>query len=149
MFGASTMGFGPDDLINIGTIDGGTVYGSDGGGSWWDNWGSQIFNQGISLGSQIIGAWGRNPTQQIGTVPGVGQGYSPAAVLQAQGQNAAAIAAQQQALLNASRGQSGGVGSTVGGGVDGIINWAAANPIPVFLGIAGVFLLFRQPPGRR
>lgn len=135
---------------------GGTVYGSDGsdspGGINWNN----ILNQAFGVGSQAIQAFGRNPTQQIASygVTGVGGGYSPASALAAAQQRAGGVSqynaltpAQQSALLA----QQQGLGSSVGGGVDGIINWAVANPVPVFLGLAGVFLLFRDPPrgGRR
>lgn len=157
MLGDATFGSIFDDYAatinqypSIGTVDGGTVYGSD-GGSWWDTWGQSVINQGFGIGSQLISAFGRNPTQQVGAGGNpVGQGYSPSAILQAQAQNQAAIAAQQQALLNSRGGVTGGgVGSTVGGGVDGILSWATANPVPVFLGIGALFLLFREPPRSR
>lgn len=138
------MGFGPDGLYDIGNIDGGTVYGSDGvGGSWWDNWGDNVFG----LISQGISAWGRTPTQQIGSgqIGGVGGGYSPAAIQQQIAAQQAALAAQQNQIRN----NGGGVGSTVGSGLDGVVAWATANPLPVFLGIGALFLLFKQPPGRR
>lgn len=140
--GSSGNGSG---MIDIGTVNGGTVYGSDSNGSWWDNWGDNIF----AIGSQIIGAWGRNPTQQIGSgqVGGIGGGYSPAAIQQQIAAQQAALAAQ--ANNRGGTNASGGVGSTVGGGLDGVIDWATKNPLPVFLGIAGVFLLFKSPPGRR
>ena len=136
---------------SIGNIDGGTVYGSEGGSHI--DWNS-ILNQAFGLGSQAIGAWGHNPTQQVGYgIQGYGQGYSPAAVNQSQAQIQQAIARQQAAARYAAgggAGGAGGIGSTVGGGLDGIISWATANPLPVFLGIAGIFLLFREPPrGRR
>ncbi len=116
-----------------------------GGGIDWQS----IINQGFGIGSQIIGAWGHNPTQQIG--PGgmpIGQGYSPAAQLQAQAQLQQAIA-QQNAQLYGNQYGGQGVGTSVGSGLDGAINWAVNNPIPVFLGIAGLFLLFREPPRSR
>lgn len=127
-----------------GTVNGGTVYGSD-GGSWWDNWGDNIFG----LISQGIGAWGRNPTTQIGSgqVGGIGGGYSPAAIQQQIAAQQQALALQNQQIRN---GQTGtGVGSTVGSGLDGVVTWATQNPLPVFLGIGALFLLFKQPPGRR
>lgn len=128
-----TLGFGPD------------IFGSS-GTTWTTGDWMSIINRGFDVGSQAIAAWGRNPSQQVGysgTV-GIGQGYSPAASLQYQ-----AALAQARAYQNNNPQGAGNLGSTVGGGIDGVIDWATRNPIPVFLGIAGVFLLFRQPPGRR
>lgn len=114
------------------------------------NWGS-VINQGFGLASQIIGAWGRNPTQQIGYggVTGIGQGYSPAAINQSQAQIQAAIAQQQQAALLANR--TGGVG---GSGVaedflGSLTSFVSRNPVPVFGGIFALYLLMREPPRRR
>jgi hypothetical protein len=147
-------GYADDPMIDIGVIDGGTVYGGGNSGGSGIDWQS-VINQGFGAASQIFGAWGPRPTQQTGPggVP-IGGGYSPAAYNQSQAQLQQAIAQQQQAALNAQGGvrpgTNTGLGTSVGGGVDGIIQWATANPIPVFLGIAGVFLLFREPPrGRR
>jgi hypothetical protein len=50
---------------------------------------------------------------------------------------------QQQAAYNASLG--GGVGS----GIDGVMNWIGQNPMIVLGAGIGVYLLFKQPPGRR
>lgn len=107
----------------------------------WNN----IINQGFAIGSQIIGAFGRNPTTQIGYNPATGGIF--------------AIGGQQQvppyqnpyAGLTADqvRQLQGGVGSTVGGGIDGIVNWLLANPVITFGGIAALYLLFREPPRRR
>lgn len=127
---------------SIGVIQGPTVYGSEGGGGWWDNFGDDIFG----IGSQIISAWGRNPTQQIGTVPGVGQGYSPSAILQSQAQ---ITAAQQQALAQArAQGQAGGANS-LDGIASSITSTISNNPLIFAAGAVMLFLLFKQPPGRR
>jgi hypothetical protein len=105
------------------------------------NWQS-IINQGYGITSQILAAYGHHPSQQIGAggLP-IGGGYAPTQIL-----NSAAglSAANRPGTVG-----PGGVGSSLGGGVDGIIQWATANPVPVFLLIGGVFLLMRQPPGRR
>jgi len=132
------MGFGPDIIGGDGT-----EYPSSGGGLDWQS----IINQGFGIGSQIIAGWGRNQTQQLGAggVP-VGGGYSPSQIL-----GAAGNIVRNTTPVNNAGGvpNSGGIGNTVGSGLDGIFNWAATNPVPVFIGIAGLFLLFRQPPGRR
>ena len=159
-----TMGFlgpplyGEDNSITWGGYPGGlqsvlgdppeVPWGNPGGNSGGGvNWQS-IINQGFGLGSQAIGAFGHHPTQQVGAGGSpVGGGYSPQAIKQANAQLQNSIGAQQRQLSGG--GSSGGLGSSVGGGVDGIIGWATRNPIPVFLGIAGVFLLMKQPPGRR
>lgn len=126
---------------------GGNNFNPYGDGGWSvDDW-MAIINRGFDVGSQAISAWGRNPTQQVGysgTV-GIGQGYSPAATLSAQAQAQQAFLAQQRPL-----GQGGGAG---GVGLDdaatSITSFISRNPLLVAGGVLGLFLLFRQPPGRR
>lgn len=149
-FPASTMGSGifdvQDQYNNIGWTEpgySGTEYPNSGGGLDWQS----IINQGFGAASQIFAAWGRNPTQQtgVGGMP-IGGGYSPSQILGAAG----SMVRNTTPVNNVgSVPNSGGIGNTVGSGLDGIFNWAATNPVPVFIGIAGLFLLFRQPPGRR
>lgn len=140
MGGAGTLGFGPD-LFDTGGWFGDPRY--SGSSIDWNN----VINQGFGIGSQAIAAWGRNPTQQIGnsSVIGIGQGYSPAATLSAQAQAQAAFLAQQRAL--------GGGGGAGGVGLDdaatSITGFISRNPLLVAGGVLGLFLLFRQPPGRR
>jgi hypothetical protein len=134
----------PWGLPNVDIQGGGVRINTGGGGiNWMD-----IINRGFDVGSQAIGAWGRNPSQQVGNyaTKGIGGGYAPAAVQQYSNPYANMTPAQQQALIAA---QGGGVGSTVGSGVDGMFDWMQRNPLPVFLGIGAAFLLFMKPPGRR
>jgi len=152
MFQASTMGADPYDWYLNGdtgysttpSYNPGTEYPSSGGGLDWQS----IINQGFGAASQIFSAWGRNPTQQtgVGGIP-IGGGYSPSQILGAAGQ---LTRNPTNVVPNNGVNNSGGIGNTVGSGLDGIFNWAATNPVPVFIGIAGLFLLFREPPrGRR
>jgi hypothetical protein len=106
---------------------------------------SAIISRGFDLGSQAIAAWGRNPTTQ--------SAYDPRnnSVFQLSPNQSGSYSSpysnltpQQLAAL-----QSGGVGSTVGSGVDGIFNWLMSNPVITFGGLAALYLLFREPPRRR
>lgn len=105
------------------------------------NWLS-VFNTSAALASQAIGAWGRNPTTQIGSggVFQIGGGATAGNFPNPY----SGLTPQQLSAM-----QSGGVGGTIGGGVDGIVNWLMANPVITFGGIAALFLLFREPPRRR
>lgn len=149
-----TMGFGPEttwdssyyDLWRGGASGGTPVYnsGSDEGGSWWDDWGSQVINQAFGIGSQVIGAWGRNPTQQVGAggTP-IGQGYSPAAIIS--GMNQQQQLSNQQISLKEQSRQTNSLDAIFGS----ITNTISSNPM-IFLGLGvGLFLLFRDPPRRR
>ncbi len=111
------------------------------------NWNS-MWNSIFGVGSQAIAAWGQNPSQQVGNVPGIGQGYSPAAINQSQAAIQAAIAQQQAALgLNNPRNLAGG--GIAEDAFGGITNFISRNPIAV-AGLAfGAYLLMREPPRRR
>lgn len=113
------------------------------------NW-NNIINQGFAIGSQLIGAFGKNPTQQVAynTSQGIfAIGNTQGQPQYAQVQNPyAGLTTQQIAALQS--GQSG-IGSSVGSGIDGIFNWLMSNPLITFGGIAGLYLLMREPPRRR
>ncbi len=103
------------------------------------------FNTVASLVSQWLTAYGRNPTTQLspsGQITGIANPNLLAAY-NAQTQQTQALAPYQNQNLNNSP------GGALGSGLDGIITWATNNPIYVFLGIAGVYLLMREPPRRR
>lgn len=144
-----------DDLLAIGQDSAAGIRydpSSGGYGSSGINWQS-IINQGFGLGSQAISAWGHNPTQQVGTsgIIGIGQGYSPAAVLQAQSQQNSQLLSQQQALLAAQRGHTVAIGGQ-GVAEDALGSlgvFVSQHPLMVFGGIAALLLLYKQPPSRR
>ncbi len=109
----------------------------------WNN----IINQAFGVGSQAISAFsGRNSGTQIGYNPASQsvfaiqasntRGFDETPIYYAQGQQQAGYGPQ-------------GVGGTVGSGVDGIFNWLMSNPLITFGGIAGLYLLFKEPPRRR
>jgi hypothetical protein len=102
-----------------------------------------VFNTSASVLSQFLASRGRYPTTQVGT--------SGVSALSSNSPYGASYAAQQGTLYGANASQNVGsfVGSGVGSGVDGIINWAAQNPLLVAGGALGLFLLFREPPRRR
>lgn len=109
------------------------------------NW-NNIINQGFAIGSQLIGAFGRNPTQQIG--------YNQSQGIFAIGQPTQVSYQQNNPYANMSPTQiqayqQASIGGGVGSGIDSTIAWATKNPLLVFGGIAAVFLLFREPPRRR
>lgn len=100
----------------------------------------QYWNSGLSVVSQAIGAWGKNPTLQLsagGIMPT--QGLIP--------QQQQPIYQQQQQTIDPNAPVQ--VGATLGGGLDGIIGWFMANPLVLIGGGVGLYLLFKQPPGRR
>lgn len=108
-----------------------------------------VFNTTASLVSQILAGFSRNPTNQV-TAGGVGVIQNPnVQISQAQANAAVGIAQTQAGRLTTGSALGGSAGSALGGGLDGIIAWATANPVIVFAAIAGVYLLMRQPPGRR
>jgi hypothetical protein len=128
---------------------------SSGGGTYNDgvrssggiNW-NNVLDLGFGLGSQIVQAQGRNPTQQIGGagVVGIGGGYNPSSVLQA---GAAYNRGAGQVPIYAAAGagvHGGGVAEDTVGSLSRIV---AQHPLMIFGGIAALFLLYRQPPGRR
>jgi hypothetical protein len=119
-----------------------------GSGSTWGggiDWQS-IINQGFGLGSQAISAWGHNPTQQVGTggIIGIGQGYSPAALLQASAQQQIA----QQPVFSAPHAGPGGQG-VAEDALGSLGVFVSQHPLMVFGGIAALFLLMTKPPSRR
>ena len=106
----------------------------------WNN----IINQGFAIGSQIVGAFGKNPTTQVAYNPAQNSIFAVGQTGQQTYNPYGNLTQQQIAAL-----QQGGVGSTVGGGVDGIVNWFMRNPAILLGGGLALYLLFRQPPGRR
>lgn len=100
--------------------------------STWD----KIF----SIGSQIVSGYAPNPTIQ--TVGGQAPLYP---VNQQPTGNYDNTDSPTQFQNN----QNGSLGASLGGGLDGIVNWATANPLIVFGALGGIYLLFRQPPGKR
>lgn len=141
--GSGTLGF-LSPTTDFGFDD--NFLGSGGGGGI--DWNS-VINQGFGIGSQIIGAWGRNPTQQIGAGGSpIGGGYSPAAINTSQAQIQQAIASQQAALQQQRQlTGSGGVG--LDDAASSITGFITRNPLLVAGGVLGLFLLMREPPRRR
>lgn len=107
----------------------------------WNN----IINRGFDIGSQALQSFGGRTvgTQTYGSNRGV---LAINADERSGGYDQSALA-QQYALLAAQR--DGGPGSTIGGGVDGVLNWMLANPVYPLVGVAALYLLFREPPRRR
>lgn len=105
---------------------------------------------GNNIGSQLIAAFGRQPTQQVGygnfsIVPNTTAQYNAqAAQYNAQAQQ---NAAQQYYAQQAAYGST--PGGAVGSGLDGIVNWATQNPLIVLGAVGALILLYKQPPGRR
>jgi len=106
-----------------------------------------VFNQGVALGSQAIGAWGKRPTTQIA------QGNNGIFAIQASnpsgygyGYEGNAMAYQQQAALLAAQ-QRGGVGFD--DAATSITSFISRNPLLVGGVVLGAYLLFREPPRRR
>lgn len=113
----------------------------EGGSGSKIDWNS-IINRGFDLGSQFMQSYGG---RTVGT-----QTYgSGGQVFAVQAKPAYDDSYQYTMPANTNMQGGGGVGSTVGGGVDGIFNWLMANPLITFGGIAGLYLLFREPPRRR
>jgi len=106
---------------------------------------NNIFDTSAALLSQFF-AKGGNPTTQITNSSAIRAVQPPQGSQQMiTPQEAADYAAGQQLAL-----RNNSPGGALGSGVDGIINYALANPLYVFLGIGAVYLLFREPPkGRR
>ena len=133
-FTDGTLGFcyGPDCV----TPEGGSV-------PWWQT----VLNQSVGLTSQIIGAYGHNPTQQI--YPGygpIGGGYNPTSQNQSIAQILAASQAQQYALQH---GGTSGSGVGLDDAATSITSFITRNPLLVAGGVAALFLLFREPPRSR
>jgi len=108
-----------------------------------------IINRGFDLASQAFQSFG-GQTVGTQTYGSGGQVFAINAQNQGGGYTAnpyAGMTAEQITALQSA--QRGGVGSTLGGGIDGIFNWLMANPLITFGGIAGIYLLMREPPRRR
>jgi len=108
-----------------------------GGGIDWN----QIINRSFDLGSQFMQSYGG---RTVGT-----QTYGSGGQVFAIQAKPSYDDSYQYTLPNAGVQTTGGVGGTVGSGVDGIFNWLMANPLITFGGIAALYLLFREPPRRR
>lgn len=104
------------------------------GAPWW----SSIINQGIGLTSQIIGAYGHNPTQQIGYgIQSYGHGgYAP----QLQ------IPPNAGELPNNNSPGNGGLAEDAFGDITKFIS---KHPLPIAAGVIGLYLLMREPPRPR
>lgn len=107
-----------------------------------------IFNGALSVGSQIIAAFGKNQTNQItsnkGQISALQTPYGTAGNVNT---------AQQQAQTQASQ-TSGGVGSqavsTGASFFDGLAaSFGISTSTLMLLGIGGAYLLFRTPPKSR
>jgi len=113
------------------------------------NW-LTVFNTSAGLASQIVSAYGRNPSTQIGvgyagngvfTVQGLQRSFDD--FPRAQASPYANLTPAQFAALQ----QGGGVGLDDAAG--SITSFISRNPLLV-AGVAfGAFLLFREPPRRR
>jgi len=106
----------------------------------------KIFVVGSSVGSQLIAAFGKRPTQQV-SYPGAQiipytPGYQQHQIYQQQ--QPQLTPEQMQAYYRANT-----PGAGVGQGIDGVFNWISANPMIVLAGGVGLYLLFRQPPGKK
>lgn len=113
--------------------------------------GQSIFDQAIALGSQIVSAVGKNPTTQIASGPG---GVFALPNPEVSIANAQSQAVQGQALVNAQLAARGNIqnfaqGDSLGGALNGFINFLTTNPTAVLLVGGGLFLLFLRPPGKR
>jgi hypothetical protein len=102
------------------------------------------FNTIANLVSQTLSGWSRNPTNQVTSQGGVIA-------------NPGVLVAQSQAQAAQNYGPPRNYGSETSGGNSGILEAASggimgfisAYPIPIALGVLGVFLLMREPPRRR
>jgi hypothetical protein len=105
----------------------------------------KILITGSSVGSQLIAAFGRNPTQQVS--------YPGAQIIPYTGGQQTHPIYQQQPQLTPQQMQAyyqaNTPGAGVGQGIDGIFDWISKNPMIVLAAGAGAYLLFRQPPGKR
>ncbi len=109
------------------------TYNTGGGNApWW----ASFINQGFGLTSQIIGAYGHNPTQQIGYgLQSYGHGgYAP----------------QPQALPSGGP-QTGGPpnGGLAEDAFGNLTDFIGKHPLPIAAGVVGLYLLMREPPRSR
>lgn len=105
-----------------------------------------IFNGALSIGSQIVGAFGKNKTTQIasngGKISALPTPYGSA------GQVSANQQAQTQALQTGGLGQQ--AGQTVVSGFDSLAASFGVSSTTMFvIGGIGLYLLFRPSPGSR
>ena len=111
------------------------------GGTMGDiDWNS-IINRGFDLGSQFMQSYGG---RTVGTQT-YGSGGQIFAVQTKPSYDDGPVYTGVPTNMQ----QVGGVGGTVGSGVDGIFNWLMSNPLITFGGIAALYLLFKEPPRRR
>ncbi|MDI1241213.1 MAG: hypothetical protein PSX80_04755, partial [bacterium] len=103
------------------------------------NW-NNVINQGFALASQAFNSFGG---QTVGTQFASNPSAGGVFALQAK---PAYDDSYRYTPTTAQVQTTGGVGGTVGSGVDGIFNWLMSNPLITFGGIAGLYLLFREPP---
>ncbi len=102
----------------------------------WNN----IISRGFDLGSQFMQSYGG---RTVGT-----QTYGSGGQIFAIQARPTYDESYQYAPVGNQQ-LTGGVGGTVGSGIDGVFSWLMSNPIITFGGIAAVYLLFREPPRRR
>jgi len=133
-----------DDTLGIdvgsGIISGINAATSSGSGINWNN----VLNQGFALASQAFNSFGGQTVgTQFASNPNAG------GIFALQSRPAYDDSYRYTPTVQNAVGQTGGVGGTVGSGIDGIFNWLMSNPLITFGGIAGLYLLFREPPKRR
>src|SRR5689334_19450492 len=101
------------------------------------NW-LTVFNQSVGLASQAISAWGRNNSTQIGqqysggvfTIQGLRPVYDDRLMPYAN----SGVQVPAGYVGGPSQNVGSYIGSGVGSGIDGILNWAVANPLFVIGG---------------
>ena len=114
-----------------------------------------IFNGALSIGSQIIGAFGKNQTTQIASnngkisaLPSTGV-YGSAGNVSAN-QQALALAQANAAAAAANTGLGLQAGKTVVSGFDSLAASFGVSSTTMFvIGGIGLYLLFRPSPGAR
>lgn len=103
-----------------------------------------IWDKIFSLSSQIISGNSRNPTIQ--TVGGQVPIYQPVVEPHYQ---PSPFSPGYNPGADYSPNDGNSPGGAVGSGIDGIIQWATANPLFVFGGIGALYLLFKESPRKR
>lgn len=99
-----------------------------------------VWDKVFSLGSQAIAGFA--PNQTVQTVGGQVPVYDPT---NGSGGRTASQVQVQSDYTN----QNNSVGQGIGSGIDGVFSWMMANPIiPIGAGVM-LYLLFKEPPGRR
>lgn len=96
-----------------------------------------IIQGALAIGSQLVTAFGKRPSQQVYTATGY----------------PATTQADTSAAGNAAAGNATSVGAdagaTAGKFFDGIMSFVTLHPIAVGAVAVGLFLLYRKPPQRR